>query len=228
MNWRTEASLCLLPVLWCTAVSASHTDPCAAVRHAVGAAVAPGVVVDVQCTVAPGDAASVGGIDWMLAGPLPAIEAGSARFVLTARQPDGAVRRTVLAARLALRSEAWVLQRQVRAGEEISASNLVRTAVDWLPGERHEPAPEKPPLGRARHALRTGQVVEPSHVVDDAGLLSGDAVTALLRQGELVVRMPATLVRPARVGERVLVQLKDRRSTIEGRLVDRHLVDVGL
>jgi flagella basal body P-ring formation protein FlgA len=228
MSRSLKALLCALSALCGMAAQANHQDPCAAVRAAVSAAAASGVAVDVQCTAAQTDQAPAGSAGWVLAEPLPAIEAGPTRFVLATRLPDGSVRRMGLAVRLGLRSEAWVLQRQVRAGEEVSVRDVVRLPVEWMPGERRGGASAVPPMGRARQALREGQVIESSHVADAAGLLPGDAVTALIQQDGLVVRIPAVLVRSARVGERVLVQLKDRRATLEGRLVDRNLVDVGL
>ena len=82
------------------------------------------------------------------------------------------------------------------------------------------------PAGRARLALKVGDVVPAGHLTAPGQKLQGDAVMVAVRSGAITLEAPAVLASNAQIGHVARVQLKGRHDTLEGVLVDASTVIV--
>lgn len=122
---------------------------------------------------------------------------------------------------------AWVLARDQKAGDWLQAADLQMQEVSWPAGAPVEVArADEPAQGRLRHALRAGALVRSADLIAVDALQRGDRVTVVLAGGGIEMTMPAHLLAPARVGQRVSVQADGRNAPLEGRLVDLTTVRV--
>jgi flagella basal body P-ring formation protein FlgA len=124
-------------------------------------------------------------------------------------------------------SQAWLSKRDILQGEHVRESDLVRQAFEWPAGVTPQVAGTDSPSGRARHAVRAGQPVAQADLLSDQDLSRGEAVTVLIQEGELSLRVPARVTADAKVGGQVRAQLHGRRDVVEGVLVDADTVLVG-
>jgi len=95
---------------------------------------------------------------------------------------------------------------------------------------RHESEVGDAPIvltrGRLRHAIRAGQALAASDLVEPNAVLAGDSVTVHYRAGSFDLAARGTLVHDARLGESVRVRLGQARETVSGRLVADGVVDM--
>lgn len=182
---------------------------------------ARGLQVEARCrTMArqPGSAAGVVGQGWPAG---QALRSGPVAWPV--RVQGGALLRVPLS--LSWTGPAWVSERALAAGSSLRAADLRQVQLRWPEGQAVELAGAQAPSGRLRHALRAGEAITAAALLPADLLQRGDAVTLLLRDGALELRLPAQLSAPARVGETVRVQAQGRTELVQGRLTDAQTVE---
>lgn len=121
----------------------------------------------------------------------------------------------------------WVLARDQKAGDWLQATDLQIQEVAWPAGAPVEMArADEPAQGRLRRTLQAGALVRSADLIAADALQRGDRVTVVLASGGIEMTMPAQVLAPARVGQRVTVQAYGRHAPLEGRLVDLTTVRV--
>lgn len=212
------------------AANVRHVAPeqvCAAARKLVTeAASRQGVTATVECPNARAVEAGPGALVWSLDSALSPLVAGPSRLVIRLSAPGARSRAVGVPVVLALHSKAWVALRPVAAGEPLAAGDLTLRDVSWPVGIEPSVAGDLAPVGRARLALRAGDVVSAGHLTPPGQKLQGDAVKVAVRSGGLTLEAPAVLTSDARVGHAARVQLRGRHDTLEGVLVDASTVIV--
>lgn len=194
---------------------------CAAARELITeAASRQGLQAAVECPNARAAEAGPGALSWSLEPHRVAMLAGPSRVVLRLAVNGEAHSALGVPVVLSLRSPAWVARRPFAAGEALHASDTELREVQWPVGARPVAAADAPPSGRARLALKPGDVVSASQLTPPHQALQGDAVKVALRSGAITLEMPAVLASNAQVGQPARVQLKGRHDTLQGVLVD--------
>lgn len=123
---------------------------------------------------------------------------------------------------------AWAAARPLPAGALLQPADIERRSLRWPEGRDVTPADgAQPPTGRLQHAMRAGEILSPADLLPEDAMQRGDAVTAVLAEGGVEMRLPAQLLAPARVGERVRVQASGRMVALEGRLLAGQILQVG-
>lgn len=202
-------------------------EVCAAARKLViEAASRQGLMAAVECPNARAVEAGAGALVWSLDSAPSPLVAGPSRLILRLSTPGTRPRAVAVPVVLGLHSKAWVALRPVAAGETLAADDLVLRDVSWPVGMEPSVAGDMAPVGRARLALKAGDVVSASHLTSPGQKLQGDAVKVAVRSGGLTLEAPAILTSAARVGHVARVQLKGRHDTLEGVLVDASTVIV--
>ena len=206
---------------------ASADEVCSAARQAVRAeAVKRGLDATVDCPNAVALDVPGGPIAWALVTERINWVSGATRVVLRAvGDADSVPRDLAVPVVLTLASKAWVARRQLAVGEAISENDVEWRDVRWPTGVSPQPAASAP-TGRARTVIRAGDVVVASRLTPSGERLQGDAVTVAFRTEGFVLEMPALLAANAQIGHPARAQLKGRRETIEGVLVDADTVVV--
>ena len=121
----------------------------------------------------------------------------------------------------------WVIARDQKAGDWLQATDLQVQEIAWPAGVAVEPArAHEPPQGRLRRALHAGEILRTADLLAADSLQRGDRVTVILAAGGLEMAMPAQVLAPTRVGQRVSVQADGRNAPMVGRLVDLTTVSV--
>jgi flagella basal body P-ring formation protein FlgA len=161
----------------------------------------------------------MGPVTWELLGSPPPLASGASRLALRV-SVAGRSSLTGLPVTLTVSSDAWVVQRDFAEGEVLRPNDVRRSAVEWPVGVAPVPATPAPPVGRLRRALRAGDPVLPASLLPGDERLQGDVVTVEMRTHTVTLEVPAVLMADARVGQPARAQLKGRRVTVEGRLVD--------
>lgn len=97
----------------------------------------------------------------------------------------------------------------------------LQVAMQVLPPGFDLPPPATGTLqGLLRRPLPSGALVSESDLLSPDSLPSGHALSVVLRQGSLELRLPGRLVAPARPGSEARVQLQGRREVLQGRVLD--------
>jgi len=212
------------------AASARQVAPeqvCAAARKLVTeAASRQGVTAAVECPNARAVEAGPGALAWSLESAPSPLVAGPSRLVLQLTVNGTRPRAVGVPIALALNSKAWVALRPVAAGERLAAGDLTLRDVSWPVGMAPAVAGDVEPAGRARLALKAGDVVSASHLTSSGQKLQGDAVMVAVRSGAITLEAPAVLASNAQIGHVARVQLRGRHDTLEGVLVDASTVIV--
>jgi flagella basal body P-ring formation protein FlgA len=185
-----------------------------------------GVTATVECPNARAIEANSGVLTWSLESTPSPLVTGPTRLVLQLSVNGVRALAVGVPVVLTLHSKAWVAQRSVEAGEPLAAGDLTLREVGWPVGVKPAVAGDAAPAGRARLALRAGDVVLASHLTPPGQKLQGDAVKVAVRSGGLTLEAPAVLTGDARVGQVARVQLRGRHDTLEGVLVDGSTVIV--
>jgi flagella basal body P-ring formation protein FlgA len=194
---------------------------CASVRTAVAARAAGlGLNASVTCTHAVSLSLPAGAMDWLLPAKEMAWTSGAVRLTFQVRTQDGDSQAVTVPVVLALSSKAWVAARDLRPGDAVDASAVEWRDVSWPVGQTFVTPPQLAPVGRAKTALKSGEIVLASRLVPDTERLQGDAVSVTFRSEGITLEMPAVLSANAQVGQVARVQLKGRRDTLQGVLVD--------
>ncbi len=121
----------------------------------------------------------------------------------------------------------WVLARDQKAGDWLQAADLQMQEISWPAGAPVEMArADEPARGRLRRAMPAGALVRSVDLIAADTLQRGDRVTVVLASGGIELTMPAQVLAPARVGQRVSVQADGRNAPLEGQLVDLTTVRV--
>lgn len=122
----------------------------------------------------------------------------------------------------------WAATRPLQPGAWLQANDVELRALRWPEGRVVAPVDAAhPPTGRLKRALRAGEMLSPVDLLPSDAMQRGDPVTAVLAEGGVEVRLPAQLLAPARVGERVRVQASGRAVALEGRLLAGQILQVG-
>lgn len=202
-------------------------EMCAAARELLTeAASRQRVEAVVACPHARGIEAGAGSLAWSIESGRVLLVAGPSRVVLQLAVNGGRPRAVGVPVVLSLRSQAWVALRAFAAGEALHAGDIELREVQWPVGARPAAAADAPPAGRARVALKPGDVVSTSQLTPPSQALQGDAVKVALRSGAITLEVPAVLASNAQIGHVARVQLKGRHDTLEGVLVDASTVIV--
>jgi flagella basal body P-ring formation protein FlgA len=221
------AALGLMLALSTSATAGALADPCEmAERFVNDAARASGVSVTVRCKLPEAERLRAERGQWRLAEPIPELLSGAGRIVVNALAEGGAARRIAVPVQLELRSAAWVASRDVLAGERLGDGDTELREITWPAGRRPVMKGDAAPTGRVRRAITAGEPVSSTQLIDDRAATSGDPVSVSWASSALAIQAAGVLVTPGRVGDIVRVQLKDRRVTLEGRLVDTSSVEV--
>lgn len=176
---------------------------------------APGTVVEGAVLQAvdplPGATLRSGPITWGVRVQLPNASAYVQRVPLT----------------IAWTAPAWVSQRNLLPGSQLQPDDVELQSRRWPDGVAIAAAREDArPSGRLRQAVPAGELVTSAQLLPAGALVRGDHVTAVLAEGAMEVRMPAQLLSPARVGERVRAQVAGRPVALEGLLADAQTLKV--
>ncbi len=158
---------------------------------------------------------------------LSSLRTGPMQIVLRVQSRGARPTLTALTVDLRVRSQAWLISKDLSAGERVQAADLIQQSYEWPAGVAPQVARADRPQGRTKHAIRGGMPVTQSDLMSDQEVSRGEAVTALVLQGELSLSLPARVTRNAKVGEPVQAQLEGRRDVVEGVLVDVGTVLVG-
>lgn len=194
---------------------------CADVRSALSArAAAQGVDVTITCPHAVSLSLPSGPTDWLVSTNDLAWASGPARLKFLVRTQDGHSQTVIVPVVMALSSKAWVAAKDLRAGDAVDASTLEWRDVSWPVGQVFVPPPPQAPAGRTKTTIKAGDIVLANRLVPDTERLQGDPVKVLVRADGITLEMPAVLSANAQVGQVARVQLKGRRDTLEGVLVD--------
>lgn len=185
-----------------------------------------GVKVRVDCPNARAVEVDSGALAWSLRSPSPPLAAGPSRLVLQVTVNGMRPRAVGVPVVLALNSKAWVALRPVAAGEPLTAADMALRDVSWPVGVAPTVAADVAPIGRARQALKAGDVVSASRLTAPGQKLQGDTVTVAVHSGGVTLEAPAVLTSNAQVGQAARVQLRGRHDTLEGVLVDASTVIV--
>jgi flagella basal body P-ring formation protein FlgA len=79
-----------------------------------------------------------------------------------------------------------------------------------------------------RRALQAGQVIAPQTVVATPLVRRGERVTLLARQGHAEVAASGVALRDGALGERLAVRNERSGLVVEGKVVERHRIEVDL
>ena len=200
---------------------------CAAARTLLTAAAdRQGVKATVECRNSRAVEAGPGALAWSLQSAPSPLVAGPSRLVLQLTVNGARPRAVGVPIVLALNSKAWVALRPVAAGEPLAAGDLALRDVSWPVGVEPSVAGTVAPAGRARLALKAGDVVSASQLTAPGQKLQGDAVMVAVRSGAITLEAPAVLASNAQIGHVARVQLRGRHDTLEGVLVDASTVIV--
>jgi flagella basal body P-ring formation protein FlgA len=209
-----------------TAQSISAAELCTTVRGLVNAAAEGHALrATVDCPHARDLHLVTGALSWSLL-EQPAWVSGPGRIALKVVSQGGVARQLAVPVALSISSMAWIARRDLAAGTVVSASDVEWREHRWPIGAAAFASDAIPQGGRAKQAIRAGDVVIGARLVPRGELLQGDAVTAALRTSGVTIELPAMLVADARVGGNARVQLKGRRQTLQGVLVDPSTVIV--
>jgi len=224
---RCRAALAAALLPWPMQAVFAATDPCrAAADYLEQAAAANNVRTTVQCKLGGADRFRLVQGSWLVTVSAGSLISGT---VLVALMPSADAlpqRRLVVPMGVEIQSPAWLVNRALRRGEMVTAADVVRAGYAWPVGVQPLPAGDEAPVGRVRKALRMGEAIAAGDLLNPGVVPSGELVSAVLRADGLAVQVPAVLLAEARIGERVRVQLKDRRVVLEGRLTDASSVDI--
>ncbi|HSW06354.1 flagellar basal body P-ring formation chaperone FlgA [Aquabacterium sp.] len=220
--------LVLMLAWFTTATAGALTDPCEMAERFVNdaAAAAAGLSVTVRCRLPEADRVRAEHGQWRLAEPIPALLSGAGRIVVSVLASGRAVQRIAVPVQLELRSAAWVASRNLLAGERLGTGDTELREIAWPTGQRPTVGGDTAPTGRARRAIAAGDPVSSAQLLGENTVAFGDPVSVSWASPALAIQAAGVLVTPGRVGDIVRVQLKDRRVTLEGRLVDASSVEI--
>lgn len=161
------------------------------------------------------------------ASPGAALRTGPTQWLLQVSAPGRPAFVQAVPVLIEISSKAWRLNRDVKAGELVRAEDQALSQVRWPIGSTPVPAGDAVSQGRARRALAKGALLDERSVLPQDEVARGDAVTVLVQQGDLSVRLPALVLKPARVGGVTLFQLSGRTQVLSGRLLTLTTATVG-
>ena len=202
-------------------------EVCSVARELLGKEAAKqGLTAEIECPHARPIDAPMGSLEWTFAGSGWAWIAGPSRIVLSLTANGKLHQEVVVPVLLSIGSKAWVSRRAVSAGARIDPNDVGLRDVKWPVGVVPSVAGNTPPTGRTKFAIKAGEVVPTTVLVPSDARLQGDTVMVAVRTGGVTLEMPAVLAGNAQVGHVARVQLKGRRETLEGVLVDASTVVV--
>jgi len=181
---------------------------------------------DVRCraTGTVADGAALQAVDLPQGTPL---RSGPSTWSVRVQAPNAAAYVQRVPLTIAWSTPAWVSQRELSAGALLQDGDVQLLPRRWPNGMVVAAAREDArPSGRLRQGIRAGEAVTAAQLLPADALVRGDHVTAVLAEGAMEIRMPAQLLAPARVGERVRAQVQGRTAALEGRLADDQTLKV--